>query len=258
MPQFVFTMPAWIIQTIRIIWALCVVLGSLATQCPPVHAQTAITDTTLGRFFKSQEGKRLEGAFVVYDMKNDVFTRYNPARCKQRYSPFSTFKIPNSLIGLETGAIPDTSTVINWDRKKYPAQEYWQRDFPEWMDNQTMRTALRYSVVWYYRELAKRVGERDMKRYVDMFGYGNRDISGGIFGKNTMDAFWLGSSLLISADEQVEFLRAFYTRQLPDIREYAQRYAHRCRNPTLSAVCQDWRRLGQGNGKVSGVVRRLC
>jgi beta-lactamase class D len=178
-------------------------------------AQTNTVDSTLGRLFKMRDGKPLEGAFVVYDMKNDAFTRYNAPRCKQRFSPFSTFKIPNSLIGLETGAIPDTSTVINWDRKKYPPQEHWSRDFPDWMDNQTMRTALRNSVVWYYRELARRVGERDLKRYVDLFNYGNKDISGGIYAKNTMEAFWLGSSLLISADEQVEFLLAFYTRQLP-------------------------------------------
>jgi hypothetical protein len=41
------------------------------------------------------------------------------------------------------------------------------------------------------------------------FSYGNRDTSGGI------DLFWQNSSLRISADEQVEFLKAFYQERLP-------------------------------------------
>jgi beta-lactamase class D len=48
-----------------------------------------------------------------------------------------------------------------------------------------------------------------MQKYVTQFRYGNRDTSGGI------EQFWRNSSLQISADEQVDFLRRFYTGQLP-------------------------------------------
>jgi beta-lactamase class D len=48
-----------------------------------------------------------------------------------------------------------------------------------------------------------------MKEYLDKIGYGNHDISGGI------DKFWLMSSLEISAEEQVDFLKKFYEGQLP-------------------------------------------
>ena len=34
------------------------------------------------------------------------------------------------------------------------------------------------SVVWYYREVARRVGLPRMKDYVTRFGYGNQDLSG--------------------------------------------------------------------------------
>jgi beta-lactamase class D len=164
-----------------------------------VHAQD------LSPFFKNTNG-----AFVLYDLKNDRYTRYNPARCRERFSPKSTFKIPNSLIGLETGVIRDADFVIPWDRRKHPPQDNWnQEPFNHWAQDQTLRSAIKYSVVWYYQELALRVGEPTMKRYVVSFNYGNRDVSGGI------DEFWLNGVLQISADEQVEFLKAFYTGRLP-------------------------------------------
>src|SRR3712207_7633306 len=54
-------------------------------------------------------------SFVLYDLKRNRYLRYNEARCRERFTPFSTFKIPNSLIGLETGVIPDAEFSI--DRK---------------------------------------------------------------------------------------------------------------------------------------------
>nr|AIA12202.1 ClassD_beta_lactamase [uncultured bacterium] len=159
----------------------------------------------LSPFFKDTKG-----AFVLYDLKNDRYIRYNEARCRVRFSTKSTFKIPNSLIGLETGVIRDSEFVIPWNRQKYPPQDNWdQYPFKHWGQDHTLRSAIKYSVVWYYRELALRVGEQRMKKHVTAFKYGNQDISGGI------DNFWLGGGLRISADEQVEFLKKFYAGRLP-------------------------------------------
>lgn len=168
---------------------------SLLFVCPGIGAQD------LSKYFQNAEG-----AFVLYDMKNDRYLRYNERRCRERFSPFSTFKIPNSLIGLETGVIKDAEFVIRWDSKKYPAQN---NVMPEWNGDQTLRSAIKYSVVWYYRELARGVGEQRMKEWVTKLGYGNQDTSGGI------DRFWLRSSLLISADEQIEFLKKLFRNELP-------------------------------------------
>jgi len=159
----------------------------------------------LSGFFKG-----IDGAFVVYDMKNDRYARYNKERCRKRFSPKSTFKIPNSLIGLETGVIRDAEFVIQWDREKYPPQANWNEEpFVHWGKDQTLRSALKYSVLWYYRELALRVGEQQMRKIVTAFDYGNADTS------DRVDNFWLNNVLKISADEQVEFLKAFYTGRLP-------------------------------------------
>ena len=154
--------------------------------------------------------KNTEGAFVLYDLKKDRYIRYNEQRCRERFSPKSTFKIPNSLIGLDTGVIRDADFIIRWNRQKYPPQNNWnQEPFVHWAQDHTLRSAIKYSVVWYYRELALLVGEQRMKKYVTAFDYGNETISGGI------DNFWLNGPLRISADEQVEFLKSFYTGRLP-------------------------------------------
>ena len=159
----------------------------------------------LSGFFKG-----INGAFVLYDMNNNRYVRYNEQRCRERFSPKSTFKIPNSLIGLETGVIRDAEFVIQWNRTKYPPQDNWnQEPFVHWGKDHTLRSAIKYSVLWYYRELALRIGDRRMEKYVTAFDYGNKDVSGRV------DNFWLNNVLKISADEQVEFLKAFYTGRLP-------------------------------------------
>lgn len=141
------------------------------------------------------------GAFVVYDLNNNSYIRYNPTRCAERFFPASTYKIMNALIGLETGVIPDENYFIKWDGTKY--------DISSWNQANTLETAFQNSVVWYFQELARRVGREKMQYYVNAAKYGNQDISGQV------DSFWLDGGLRISADEQVEFLKRLYRNDLP-------------------------------------------
>jgi len=83
------------------------------------------------------------GCFVLYDLKRDEYTRYNEARCRERFNPKSTFKIPNSLIGLETGVIRDADFVIAWDKQKYPPDGWDTEPFIQWKRDHTLRTAFR-------------------------------------------------------------------------------------------------------------------
>lgn len=170
----------------------------------------SITETVAQAQDLSPFFKDTKGAFVLYDLKNNRYLRFNEARCRERFSPKSTFKIPNSLIGLDTGVIQDADFVIAWNREKYPPQDNWdQEPFKHWGQDQTLRSAIKYSVVWYYQELALRVGEKRMKKYVTALNYGNQNVSGGI------TQFWLNGGLKISADEEVEFLKALYANRLP-------------------------------------------
>lgn len=178
-------------------WCLVIILV--------VSASTSANAQDVSSYFRGTTG-----AFVLYDLKRDRYIRHNEARCRIRFSPKSTFKIPNSLIGLESGVIRDADFVIKWNRTKYPPQPNWnQEPFIHWGRDHTLRSALKHSVVWYYRELALQVGEKQMRQLVAAFDYGNEQVSG------TVDDFWLNGSLKISADEQVEFLKRFYTGRLP-------------------------------------------
>jgi len=149
--------------------------------------------------------QNIEAAFVVTDRNKNQYIQYNPSRCQQRFSPSSTFKIPNSLIALETGVIKNENVVVAYNRDRHPPETWWS---VEWQRPQNMRSAIKYSVVWFYQEIAKKVGKAQYQKYLKQFQYGNQDVSGSI------DRFWLGSSLQISPNEQVEFLKKFYNGKL--------------------------------------------
>ncbi|HSG39807.1 MAG TPA: penicillin-binding transpeptidase domain-containing protein [Thermoanaerobaculia bacterium] len=144
-------------------------------------------------------------AFVLYDTRHDRTVRFDAKRCRERFTPFSTFKIPNSIIALETGVVADPDAAIRWDQKKRPAASHWPDG---WKRDHSLRSAFKGSAVWFYQEVAVKVGPERMAEQLRRLRYGNQDISGGI------DQFWLASSLKISADEQVEFLRALLEGRL--------------------------------------------
>ena len=142
-----------------------------------------------------------EGIMVIKAAKSNQSIVVNEQLAHTAFAPCSTFKIPNALIGLEQGVVTDRNTLMKWDGTVYRIQD-WNRDH-------TLESAIKYSAVWYFRELAKAVGMETMQQYVTAFDYGNADISGGI------ESFWLDSTLRITAYEQVEFLEKFYTGDLP-------------------------------------------
>jgi beta-lactamase class D len=145
--------------------------------------------------------KGYKAGFLLNDLATGETVCLYPETCMKRFSPCSTFKIPNSLIALDTGVVADTNTVWKWDRIKR-----WNID---WNRDQTMRSAFAVSCVPYYQDIAAQVGPVRMKEYVTKFHYGNEDISGGL------TTFWLGSTLKISPNEQVDFLRKLVRNELP-------------------------------------------
>ena len=143
------------------------------------------------------------GTFIMYDETKDQYTVFDEAQSRIRLSPCSTFKIYNSIIGLETGVLDteDVYTLFKWDGTQYA--------FPAWNHDQTLASATRDSVVWYFQELASRIGTERMQENINKLGYGNKDISGGL------TTFWLRSTLQISAQEQVDLLYKLYAGKLP-------------------------------------------
>jgi len=142
------------------------------------------------------------GTFVGYKIDDYLIIASDKNRSGEAKLPASTFKIPNSLIALETGAVEDPDKdVFKWDGVTRPI-EAWNKDH-------TLRSAIAASVVPVYQEIARRIGEVRMQKYVDLFDYGNRDIGGGI------DQFWLTGNLRIDPVQQVDFVDRLRRGVLP-------------------------------------------
>jgi beta-lactamase class D len=155
-------------------------------------------DNDLQKYF---DDRKVEGCFTMLDNSNGSITVYNMAMDTTRVQPASTFKIVNSLIGLETGRITDENMVIKWDGIKR-----WNDD---WNKDLSMKEAFKVSAVSYYQEVARRIGKDTMKRWIDSISYGNKNISGPI------DSFWINNTIKISPDEQLGLLKRLYFDQLP-------------------------------------------
>ncbi len=143
---------------------------------------------------------QVTGTFALLDNAQAHFTIYDSSNYKKRVTPASTFKIVNSLIGLETGRLFDEKMIIPWDGVTRR---------PEWDKDLTMQEAFRVSAVPYYCELARRIGKDTMQFWIDTLQYGNKTIAGPV------DSFWLNNTLLISPDEQLGLVKRLYFEQLP-------------------------------------------
>ncbi|MFT3910077.1 MAG: class D beta-lactamase [Ferruginibacter sp.] len=161
-------------------------------------ANKAKIDNNLKKYF---DAKNVEGCFTMLDNTDGQITVYNMPFDTMRVLPASTFKIVNSLIGLQTGAITGEDMVIKWDGIR--------RSNKDWNKDMDMKEAFKVSCVPYYQEVARRIGKDTMQRWIDSLSYGNKNISGPI------DSFWLNNQLKISPDEQLGLLKRLYFDQLP-------------------------------------------
>lgn len=186
-------------RTLRAMLPAMLLIGACARADDPHAAVDAPSrEVDLSHLFAADEP--VEATFVLLDPATGTTTRHNPARAAEPFLPASTFKIPHTLIALETGVATDADFTIAFDSARDRRGGFW---IPVWSRDHTLRSAFQNSVVWFYRETARRIGEARMREFLQQFAYGNQDPGGGI------DSFWLTGSLRISADEQVEFLRRF-------------------------------------------------
>ena len=186
-----------------IVRAISTTVAVLIFSCSSAYASTQCADSP--KVTAVFEKAAVQGTIALLNTKTGEVICHNATRANRPYLPASTYKIPNTLIALETGVASGADFRIDWNQKRNPRQAWWPA---AWAKDQTLDSALSNSVVWYYQELARRINPQRMQEYVDQFGYGNRDISGAI------DQFWLKGNLKISALEQITFLQRFYFQQL--------------------------------------------
>ena len=139
-------------------------------------------------------------SFLVLDL-------YEMGTCNDiRIPPCSTFKIALSLIGFD-------QTVLK--NEKIPLWHYQEGldDYLEiWKEDQTPKSWIKNSCIWYSKLLVEAMGIETVKDYLKAFDYGNQDLS--------QDTAWVAGSLTISPREQVIFLNKMLSGALP-VSEYA-------------------------------------
>jgi len=147
-----------------------------------------------------------KGTLVVISGENGKPAIIPPQIANEKFAPCSTFKIWNTLFGLENGLISSANEPFyQWDGEK--------RFIAEWNKNLTLKQAFQVSCVPAFQDLARRIGAERMQAELDKVGYGDRNISAGIA------VFWLPEkgrrTILISPLEQAELMNKLAAGQVP-------------------------------------------
>ncbi|MDE1461355.1 class D beta-lactamase [Spartinivicinus poritis] len=150
----------------------------------------------------------VNGTLVISSTDGKKVYIHNESRAKKNYLPASTFKIPNTLIGLAEGAINPDGHVFLWDGK--------DKGWKIWNQNHTLQSALSNSCIWCYQEVAQDVGRLQYRYHLKKMNYGNRELG-------NLTTFWLDGKLRINAYQQIEFLKKLYSERLPYYKKYQKK-----------------------------------
>ena len=144
----------------------------------------------------------VNGSILVYDLNENKYYSNDYEWSKTGRLPASTFKITNSIIGLETKVIENDSTIFKWNGEP--------RSYKSWEQDLSLKNAFHYSCVPCYQEVARAIGVKRMNDYLSSLEYGNMQVD-----STNIDVFWLEGESEISQFEQIDFLKRFYRNELP-------------------------------------------
>ncbi len=133
----------------------------------------------------------------IFSDKKDAYTASLPA---------STFKILNSCIALQTKVVKDEYEEIEWDRK---IRTFDEKPIDAWNRDTDMKEAFKNSTVWFYVEMAKRIGRKKYKKVLNKINYGNNNFS-----EKGVD-FWNYGNFAVTPAEQILMLKKLYKNNLP-------------------------------------------
>ena len=183
-------------------------VGSLLLQEYKVYSQNNLEIEQTVDFKQHFDDLGVNGSIIIYVLNENRFYEHNPHRNNTTFLPASTYKIPHSLIALETGVIKDDVAVLTWDGIE---RGFNGSPFAQWNQDLNIRLAFKYSAVWFYQVLARRIGHQRMQEFVNRIEYGNQNIGA----EEDIDKFWLEGDLRITSREQIDFLRRLYQNDLP-------------------------------------------
>ena len=102
------------------------------------------------------------GSTTIYDFKNKKWLYTDSVDTEKETLPASTFKILNSLIALDQKIVVDERQVIKWDSTE---KTFFGTKIESWNKDTDLKTAYRNSTVWFYVEMAKKIGKKKYKKY---------------------------------------------------------------------------------------------
>ena len=166
------------------------------------HSQkSGYKDKFLVEFQTILDSVKVRGAILVYDPQKKTYYSNDFEWTKKQNLPASTFKIPNSIIALETGVVENDSALFEWDGQP--------RRMKIWEQDMIFREAFHRSCVPCYQEIARKVGAERMNQYLEKLKYGDMKVD-----PNNIDVFWLEGASGISQYQQIDFLKRFYNGEL--------------------------------------------
>lgn len=144
----------------------------------------------------------LSGTILIFAETTNTYHSNDFDGANTGQLPASTFKIPNTIIALETGVASGPDHLFKWD-----GTDRW---LDAWEQDLTLQEAFAVSCVPCYQEVARAVGPARMRTELDRLGY-----SGMVFDPVTVDQFWLRGASRITPYRQIQFLRRLYHEDLP-------------------------------------------
>ncbi len=148
------------------------------------------------------DSANVNGTILLFRIADSTYFANNFDAWEEGSLPASTFKITNTLVGLETGVIENKDQMFKWNGEPRRLA-MWERDM-------NLTQAFHLSCVPCYQEVARNIGSQRMTDFLTKMNYGDMVVS-----DSTIDVFWLEGNSKISPKQQIDFLKRLHQYRLP-------------------------------------------
>lgn len=165
---------------------------------------TLFSQSYLDFYFKSKD---IDGAIIIYNETQNTWIFNNEFDVKEGTPPGATFHLLHALIGLDLGLLSEAPEIYErWDGiNRY----YFGNLMTQWNCNTNLDEALYYSNDWYFDRLAHELKPKDYYYFLNRLQYSNRVV------RKDISGFWNYGGLLVTPEQQLEFLKKLYHNKLP-------------------------------------------
>lgn len=183
-----------------------ILIISLLFSCKEENKTTVRKKVKNEQIIKSEfqsiiDSSNTKGSILIYDFQKNRYYSNDFVWAEKGHLPASTFKIPNSMIALETGIVENDHTLFKWNGEK--------RAYKQWEQDLILRDAFHLSCVPCYQEIAKKIGNERMNKYLTKLEYYDMKVD-----SSNIDMFWLEGDSKINQFQQIDFLKRFYQSKL--------------------------------------------